>query len=216
MRLRAFLWMVVVLSLIAATGSFAMAWHSSNAPRHLVAFQPTRAPNPPRDSTSTPNDHALQSKRSRFPATAPAPVSVAIPEIGLSARVVPVGIDATGQMQIPAPSLAGWYQRGPAPGAVGGAVLVGHVDNYQGPAVFYRLTGVRAGDRVQVVRADDSRANFIISKVTIVKKTAFPTQEVFGPIATAGIRLITCTGPFDTTTRSYVDSLIAWGYATAS
>jgi hypothetical protein len=66
------------------------------------------------------------------------------------------------------------------------------------------------------MRADGTRASFIISKVTIVKKTAFPTQEVFGPTGNAAIRLITCTGPFNTTTRSYVDSLIAWGNATAS
>lgn len=112
---------------------------------------------------------------------------------------------------MPTPSLAGWYSLGPAPGALGPAVLVGHVDTYKGPAVFYRLTGVRPGDRVQVARADGSRSSFIITKVTVVGKTAFPAKAVFGPTANAAIRLITCTGPFNPASRHYVDSLIAWG-----
>jgi sortase (surface protein transpeptidase) len=115
-------------------------------------------------------------------------------------------------MKMPAPTLAGWYRLGPAPGALGPAVLAGHVDTYKGPAVFYRLTGIRRGDEVHVVRTDGSRANFIISKVTIVKKTTFPSNAVFGPTDNADIRLITCTGTFDTQTRNYLDSLIAWGH----
>jgi sortase (surface protein transpeptidase) len=90
-------------------------------------------------------------------------------------------------------------------------VLVGHVDTYRGPAVFYRLTGVRRGDRVHVVRADGSLATFVISKITIVRKTAFPSNAVFRPTANPAIRLITCTGFFDTQTRHYIDSLVLWG-----
>jgi hypothetical protein len=55
---------------------------------------------------------------------------------------------------------------------------VGHVDTYQGPAVFYRLTGVRRGDEVQVVRADGSRSTFVITKVTVVQKAVFPCNAV--------------------------------------
>jgi hypothetical protein len=61
------------------------------------------------------------------------------------------------------------------------------------------------------MRADGSRCTFIISKVTVVEKAAFPAEAVFGPTAKAAIRLITCTGLFNPNTRSYVDSLIAWG-----
>jgi sortase (surface protein transpeptidase) len=114
---------------------------------------------------------------------------------------------------MPAPALAGWYRRGPAPGAVGPAVIVGHVDTYQGAAVFYRLTGVRTGEDIDVLRADGSHARFVISGVTEVKKTAFPSTAVFGPTSGATIRLITCTGPFNPTSRHYVDSLIVWGVA---
>lgn len=70
---------------------------------------------------------------------------------------------------------------------------------------------MRRGDKVEVVRADGSRSGFIISRVTVVEKTTFPFNAVFRPTANAAIRLITCTGFFDTHTGHYVDSLIAWG-----
>jgi sortase (surface protein transpeptidase) len=110
--------------------------------------------------------------------------------------------------------MAGWYRLGSAPGAIGPAVIVGHVDTYKGPAVFYRLTAVRPGDQVLVVRADRSRARFVITRVTTVNKAAFPTTAVFAPTPAASIRLITCTGTFNLHSRHYVDSLIAWGVAT--
>ncbi len=141
---------------------------------------------------------------------------VAIPAIGLSASVVPVGLDSAGHMQMPHPSVAGWYRPGTAPGVPGPAVLVGHVDSYHGPAVFYRLSGVRLGEKVQVVRADGSTSTFTIGKITVVSKTDFPSQAVFARTGRATIRLITCTGPFDTDTSSYGDSLIVWGHATPS
>jgi sortase (surface protein transpeptidase) len=94
-------------------------------------------------------------------------------------------------------------------------VIVGHVDTYKGPAVFYRLTAVRAGDEVVIVRADGTRSTFVLSAVTVVRKAVFPTQEVFAPTPTASIRLITCTGTFDLRSRHYIDSLIAWGVETS-
>jgi sortase (surface protein transpeptidase) len=135
--------------------------------------------------------------------------------VGIDATVVPVGLDQAGRMEIPPPSLAGWYRLGPAPGAVGPAVLVGHVDSRTGPAVFFRLRGVRVGDEVTVKREDGSSSRFVVTGVTVVNKAAFPSRAVFGPTGQAGIRLVTCTGPFDPSSGHYVDALIVWGTATA-
>ena len=33
----------------------------------------------------------------------------------------------------------GWFKLGPSPGQVGSAVILGHVDDRRGPAVFFRL-----------------------------------------------------------------------------
>jgi sortase (surface protein transpeptidase) len=98
---------------------------------------------------------------------------------------------------------------------MGPAVLVGHVDSRSGAAVFYRLTAVRAGDEIDVVRADGSRSRFVISGVTVVEKAVFPSDAVFAATPDAAIRLITCTGAFNPRSHHYVDSLIVWGAATA-
>jgi hypothetical protein len=213
MRTRRLLGAAAVVCLLAALGCFAEAWRAAGQ-RQLSPYRaaPTRSATPGTTIQHKPPPQL----RPLVPFNAPRPVRVVIPAIGLSARVVPVGLDSAGQMRIPNPTLVGWYRLGPAPGALGPAVLAGHVDTYHGPAVFYRLTGIRRGDKVRVIRADGSRFSFIISKITIVKKTAFPTKAVFDPTNNADIRLITCTGTFDTTTLSYLDSLIAWGHPAPS
>lgn len=208
--------------LVAAVGCFAMAWRSAGH-RHLVPFaappsavQPDTSTPPavqPRTSTGTrPRPpHRLSKAKQASP-----PVRVAIPAVGLSASVVPVGLDGAGRITMPKPSQAGWYRPGTAPLVPGPAVLVGHVDTYHGPAVFYRLSGVRLGEQVRVTLADGPTSTFTIDKITVVSKTAFPSRAVFARTTRATIRLITCTGPFDPRARSYVDSLIVWGHATPS
>ncbi len=66
------------------------------------------------------------------------------------------------------------------------------------------------------MRADGSTSTFTIGKITVVSKTDFPSRAVFARTGGAAIRLITCTGPFDTDTGSYASSLIVWGHATTS
>ena len=201
--------------LAAALGSFAAAWTSAAGHHHLVPFA-ARISTGPAPASAIALNGPLRGASKAARTSASPPVTVRIPAVGLTASVVPVGLSGSGQWQMPPPSLAGWYRLGPAPGSRGPAVLVGHVDSYHGPAVFYRLSGVRPGDTVQVARADGSESTFVISRVTVVRSTEFPTKAVFGPTARADIRLITCTGPFDTGTRSYINSLIVWGHATPS
>ena len=204
---------LAALCLLASAGSVLEAWRSTTRYRHLVPAPVAHTVSEP--VTVVTNRPALAQAASIVARSVARPVKVSIPAVGLSARVVPVGLTGTGRVQMPDPSVAGWYRLGPAPGAVGPAVLVGHVDTLQGPGVFYRLTAVRAGDQVVVVRADGSRARFVISGVTVIKKTAFPTSAVFAPTRADTIRLITCTGQFDPSIHHYLDSLIAWGVAKA-
>ena len=35
---------------------------------------------------------------------------------------------------------------GPSPGQIGSAVILGHVDTYQGPGIFFQLRALQAGD----------------------------------------------------------------------
>jgi LPXTG-site transpeptidase (sortase) family protein len=133
----------------------------------------------------------------------PLPYSVAdrvqIPAIQVDAPVVPVGVDADGWVDAPPPedpNLAGWFTGGVTPGEKGTAVVVGHVDNQQGPAVFYGLGSLKKGNRVQVVRKDQKTAVFEIYGIEVFEKANFPGNRVYGSKGAPELRVITCGGGF--------------------
>jgi sortase (surface protein transpeptidase) len=140
---------------------------------------------------------------------APRPVRIEIPDIGVAAAVIRLGLNRDGSMQVPADyGLPGWFTGGPAPGETGPAVIAGHIDSRHGPAVFYRLRELRAGDRVTVARADGTAVRFAVDSVVQYPKQAFPTEAVFGPAPEPLLRLITCGGTFDRSRRSYRDNIV--------
>ncbi|RBY94926.1 class F sortase [Blastococcus sp. TBT05-19] len=141
----------------------------------------------------------------------PEPVRVRVPRIDVDSTLDRLGLLADGSLETPADfGQAGWYGGGPAPGDVGPAVLAGHVDSTAGPAVFWRLREVVAGDEVLVDRADGSTARFTVTRVARHPKDAFPTDEVYGPTPDAQLRLITCGGEFDSSRRSYEDNVVVF------
>jgi len=139
------------------------------------------------------------------------PVSLTIPVIGVRTRLITVGLTANGAMQVPSSTtVGGWYTGSPRPGAIGPAVIVGHVDSLTGPGVFYRLSELRPGDRVYVGRADGTTVEFRVTTVEIYLKAYFPTDAVFGPTPDAELRLITCGGTFDYATGHYLSNVIVY------
>ncbi|GAB3984952.1 sortase domain-containing protein [Plantactinospora veratri] len=107
---------------------------------------------------------------------------------------------------------AGWYAGGTAPGDVGPAVLAGHVDSATGPAVFARLSELRPGDRIEV-RRGGRWLGFRVSGAGRHAKDAFPTDAVYRPTPGPELRLITCAGAFDRSTRHYRDNLVVYAVA---
>lgn len=145
------------------------------------------------------------------------PVGLEIPAIGLTTDVlVPLTVGADGILPAPVDhATAGWHTRGPTPGQLGPAVIAGHVDGPDGPAIFYRLGELVAGDVVSVTREDGSVARFTVDSVGRYPKAEFPTSEVYGNTTDrAEIRLITCGGAFDRTTGHYVDNIVVFGHLT--
>jgi sortase (surface protein transpeptidase) len=136
------------------------------------------------------------------------PVSVSIPRIGVRSKLVPLGLKR-GVMETPRPAEVGWYSRGSSPGALGPAVIAGHV-TWNGPAVFYRLGTMRRGDQVSVTRKDGKTAVFTVTRVTQFSKSRFPTRAVYGPIDHAGLRLITCGGTYDKARSRYLDNVVVF------
>jgi LPXTG-site transpeptidase (sortase) family protein len=127
------------------------------------------------------------------------PVGLDIPRIGVHSRdIVGLAYQQDGSIEVPQnPASPGWFTPGPSPGQYGPAVIAGHVDSATGPAVFYRLGELRAGDRITVTRKDGTAATFTVDRVKAVEKNAFPTREVYGATNRAELRLITCSGEYD-------------------
>ena len=144
------------------------------------------------------------------------PVRLRIPTIGVDAPVDPLTLDENGVL--PPPDNyegTGWWRDGPEPGERGPAVIVGHVDSYRGPAVFYRLSDLATGDRILVDLADDSTAVFVTQRIERYPKDAFPTQAVYGHTPDAELRLISCGGDFDRTARRYLDNIVVYAIGSA-
>ena len=139
------------------------------------------------------------------------PVQVDIPAIEVSSSLVDLGLNPDGTLEVPVDfSRAGWFTGGNYPGDPQGppGLIAGHVDDYTGPAVFYRLRDLAIGDEVMVTRADNTVAVFTVTTSDEYPKDAFPAAEVYAPVGDSELVLITCTGTFDQGARSYEDNLV--------
>lgn len=141
----------------------------------------------------------------------PRPVFLTIPVVGIRTPLLRLGLTVTGALRVPpTTALAGWYGGGPRPGAIGPAVIGGHVDSRAGPGVFFRLHLLRPGDRVYVRQAGGRLAVFRVTVVRSYPKSRFPTAAVYGPVPTPQLRLITCGGSFDWARGSYVANVVVY------
>ena len=178
----------------AAAGSAAGSFDVPGVPPRALGFEVGELP-----------------ERVAAPGSASVPVRLVIPEIGVATRLVRLGLEPDGGMQVPGDfGDAGWFAGGPVPGEVGPAVIAGHVDSKTGPAVFYRLRELRPGQAVLVERADGARLRFLVEQARSYPKAGFPTAAVFGPVPSAALRLVTCTGDFDRARGSYRDNLVVF------
>lgn len=138
------------------------------------------------------------------------PVRLQIASISVDTNLIRLGLRADGSLQVPTGGFpAGWYTGGPTPGELGPAVIAGHVD-MSGPGVFYRLHSTRPGDKVIITRADGSKPVFRVTRVAEYRKDQFPSKLVYGNIANAGLRMITCGGTFNTKTGHYEDNIVVF------
>ncbi len=137
-----------------------------------------------------------------------------IPAIGVHSSLMSLGLRPNGTIDVPplgARAPAGWYRYLSAPGEPGPAVILGHVDSArEGPAVFYRLGDLKPGDRLTIRRSDGWVTTFTVHRVGVFQKTAFPSDAVYGQVTGSEVRLVTCGGPFDRSTRHYRDNIVVF------
>ncbi|MEY9872373.1 hypothetical protein ABH931_001847 [Streptacidiphilus sp. MAP12-33] len=180
-------------------------------------------PQPAAAQGLAPGSAAATPSASASPQVAPlppsVPIRVKIPVIGVDAPLTGLSLLPGGQLAAPPEAdrnLAGWYQAGITPGETGTAVIAGHVDNEQGPAVFYNLGALKKGWTIDVVRTDRTTAVFTIDAVQAFSAQDFPTQQVYGQATRPELRLITCGAGFDKATQHYLGNVVVFAHLTSS
>lgn len=140
------------------------------------------------------------------------PSVLSIPKIKLETTFEePLGLNPDGTAAVPESyTKVGWYKNGPTPGELGPAVILGHVDSFKGPAVFFSLGQLEVGDDIFVTREDGSTAHFVVSELERNQQSEFPTVKVYGDLPYAGLRLITCSGTFVKGEQRYTHNLIVY------
>ena len=131
------------------------------------------------------------------------PTHIQVGAISLTAEVIPVGVDAKSQFDVPAAKTVGWYRYGPTPGQPGASVLAAHVDYNGARGAFYDLSKLKPGDRVEVVMDDGAKLHFTVTGVYEIQKHELPAEELFRKDGAPVLNLITCGGTFNPEKHSY-------------
>lgn len=175
---------------------------AADPPTAAVANEAGRAPPPP-PLTSEPE--AVSSSRA-------SPVSLTIPTINVATNVIKLGLHKDGTVEVPEnPDDAGWYSKGAVPGQKGSAVLLGHVDSKTGPAVFYRLRTLSAGDLIAVTLSDRTVTHYKVARVAQYANNDFPAQKVYaGSPGRPTLNLVTCGGEYNRANGGYQSNVVVY------
>ncbi|MEV5352466.1 class F sortase [Streptomyces sp. NPDC086081] len=162
---------------------------------------------------------AGEAGRPAAPALPPSPPArIRIPAIRVDAPLTGLGLTPSGSLDVPPAArrnLAGWYEAGTTPGERGTAIVAGHVDNADGPAVFYDLGALTKGSTIEVDRRDGSVAVFTVDAVEAYAARDFPDARVYGAARRPELRVITCGGGYSRAT-GYQGNVVVFAHLTGS
>jgi hypothetical protein len=207
--------------LLAACGQAAAAGQVTTATAHAAPVSSARPAPPPNMAVSEPtirpalDINGPPGPPAAVPSNGAPPARLRIPSIGVDSSLGRLGLNSDGSIEVPADfNQAGWYDKGPAPGEVGPAVVLGHLDSYTGPAVFARLASLKPGAEILVSRQDGTQLRFVVERVASFSSDAFPTDQVYGVTAGPALRLITCGGNFNVGRGRYSANVVAFATLT--
>jgi sortase (surface protein transpeptidase) len=199
---------VLVLMTISACSS-EMGVNSNVEPAEQQARQIEKTQQTMASTTTTSSPYAesiLKDER-----TGIIPSSLEIPAIGLKADVESVGLKENGEMAVTESfDTTGWFEKGYKPGEPGNAVIGGHVDSRNGPAVFYELSKLTEGDEVKVTSKSGDTRSFVVTGKKEYPWDDAPLKTIFGYTHRSSLNLITCTGDFDRSARNYSKRLVIY------
>jgi hypothetical protein len=201
---------------VAATSSAAPALVST--PSSTPATTSTPSPTPSASGVPSPTTGASATATAK-PVLAlgeSRPKTLRIPELGIDTSLISLGLNADGTVGVPpTPNEVGWYDGSPTPGQLGPATILGHVSWLGTPAEFYKIGTLKRGQTLSITRDDGYVATFTVQGVRSYPKNSFPTAAVYGNLPYAGLRLITCSGPYDASEHYFPNNLVVYAQLTS-
>jgi LPXTG-site transpeptidase (sortase) family protein len=89
-----------------------------------------------------------------------------------------------------------WYKYGAKAGQTGNVVLAGHLDDQEGPAVFYDLAKMKKGQRIEVTGKTGQQVSYVVTNVMSYPVDEAPVGSIFGATVMNKLTLISCIGTF--------------------
>ncbi|MDX3453262.1 class F sortase [Streptomyces sp. ME02-8801-2C] len=207
----------LVIALVTLAALCSGAWLVRSGGQTHAPPQPSAAQARTQPTGPQPTDKPAVPAESAAPALPPSPpLRIRIPAIGVNAPLMGLGLTATGSLEVPPlerEDLAGWYEAGTVPGETGTAIVAGHVDNADGPSVFYRLGALEKGGTVEVERLDGTTARFVVDAVEVYDRDHFPDEKVYGAASRPELRVITCGGSY-TPETGYEGNVVVFAHLT--
>ncbi|MEI9913732.1 MAG: class F sortase [Candidatus Saccharibacteria bacterium] len=142
-----------------------------------------------------------------------APRYLKIPEIGVNARVLNVGLVKGGAIGTPEDIYdTAWYNGSSLPGQPGATLIDGHISSWTSHGVFYNLNKLVPGDTLQVERGDGTTFTYKVVKSQIYSVNNVDMNAALKPVVSGspGLNLITCTGDVIPGTSSFSERLIVF------
>jgi hypothetical protein len=212
---------------LMAAGLIAVTIGSVSTGRDNAAPRPFGNPEQPEISTPSsalgtpaPALPTIKPTDSALPVSTPAagaqvtpavPRQLVLPTQAVSADVEPVQT-TRGALDVPAnvAHVGWWVQSMPAGARSGTTVIDGHVDSATaGTGALFHLSKLRSGDPV-VLLTGDSRITYRVYARGIYRKSAGLPADLFMSSGAGRLVIISCGGPFNSTTRSYEDNVVVF------
>ena len=167
----------------------------------------------PSDSTPSPEPSGFPGspeEESPEPLITSLPVRMRIPALALDYEIQGTGADASGTMQIvPALKVISWFMLSSIPGNKGNAILGGHNSWHGERSRIYTLDSLEIGDELEIVYADGTSLKFRMESVFVYPLATAPAHLIMDVRGEARLTLITCKGPFNTTTGTSDNRIVA-------
>ncbi len=138
------------------------------------------------------------------------PASVTIDDIELSSPVRAVGLEDSGELEVPDETEIGWYRYGSSPGRAGATVLAAHVTWNGTIGPFFELGGLEPGARVDLALDDGTLRTYEVVERTMYDKDSLPRERIWRTTGDEMLVLITCGGSFNPDINRYRQNIVVY------